>query len=379
MYKDFANVDWKNDTDQAIDPPFIELSDEDNNNLNDELDNSVATSTDTQIADAELQQEKEVLLLTPEDTNTRDETIKQVINSNLKMVFERRTNNYEFVSPVSHPEYFWAKCFPCLFPYGQGCPNDPKNIDCVNGIGKFTKLVLQRGGGPDARRFQQCPSFYFAVYHYVTRYKIQGLTYLAQNTKYDNDNEELTVSGLTQIMQEMQRNVGIEEGVLASVTDAIDDLNNQNSISEANATPSTTTTPLELKKTLSKQEIKHCLKRLSVYATSLKGTCLYMQNERNKLMAMLASPEIKSEGIWRWFLTITPNDLYDSRLYEILVDDNDLSWKDRAVKSKQLTLQQRKDLLVTHPALAARLFDIKLKCIFDCILKGNVTTKLLSL
>ena len=100
-----------------------------------------------------------------------------------------------------------------------------------------------------------------------------------------------------------------------------------------------------------------------------------MQNERCKLMAMLASPDIASEGIWRWFLTVTPNDIYDSRLYEILAltDNGEVSWSsdDRANLAKQMTEKERKKLLVNHPALAARLFDIKLKCIFDCILLGN--------
>jgi hypothetical protein len=98
-----------------------------------------------------------------------------------------------------------------------------------------------------------------------------------------------------------------------------------------------------------------------------------MQNERCKLMAMLASPDVTSAGIWRWFLTITPNDIYDSRLYEILAAEQDVLWDScyRALQAKVMGKEDRKKLLTDHPALAARLFDIKLKCIFDCILLGK--------
>ena len=93
--------------------------------------------------------------MTPDDINTHEETLKQVVNSNLRYIFERPKTDFEFVTPFSNPDFFWAKAFPCLFPYGKGCPNDPANSCSLNDIGKFTKHVLQRGGGPQARRFQQ--------------------------------------------------------------------------------------------------------------------------------------------------------------------------------------------------------------------------------
>ena len=388
---DYIQIDWKTDTGKTYDPPFIELSDDDSDKLNNELENSIATTTNEAMAHVELQQEKQVLLMTPDDINTHEETLQQVVNSNLRYIFERPQKQIEFVTPHSNPDFFWAKAFPCLFPYGQGCPNDPHNPSSSNDIGKFTKHVLQRGGGPQARRFQQCPSFYFAVYHYVLRNKIRGISYLAQNSTNDSVNEqnndsELSVDSLTQMINDLQQNVTVDEALLASINDTIqrneETADNANELAPVNnvmmntQTPENFTPTSHAKKTLSKDEIKQSLKRLSVYSKNLKGTSLYMQNERCKLMAMLASPDIASEGIWRWFLTVTPNDIYDSRLYEVLAsnDNDEVQWSsgERATIAKDMTKEERKDLLMKHPALAARLFDIKLKCIFDCILLGDV-------
>jgi Helitron helicase-like domain at N-terminus len=390
LYDDFIDIDLEANRNKEMNPPYIDLTDEDMTKLNNELENSIATTTQGAMADVELQQENEILLMTPDDKITHEETIKNVINSDFKrIIFERPKCDYEFVTPISHPEYFWAKCFPCLFPFGQGCPNDPNTMKSLNDIGKFTKTVLQRGGGPHARRFQQCPSFYFAVYHYVTRYRVQGMTYVAQNGRLDSLNDEvedLSVNGLTQIieeLQELQENVSLDPEIISTINDTIESLtttsgNIEDTVTNTNTNTSSTNDPnistnsQSSRKTLSKQEIKHYLNRLSVYAKILKGTSLYIQNERNKLMAMLASQDITSEGVWRWFLTITPNDLYDSRFYEILAGQG-MSWEDnsRAYSAKQFPLEKRKEILVNHPALAARLFDIKLKCIFEHVLKGS--------
>ena len=323
--QEYIDIDWSDENGTAYDPPFIELSDEDCLKLNGELENSIATTTTSSglIMHAELQQEKQILLMTPDDINTHEETLKQVINSNLRYIFERPKKDFEFVTPQSNPDFFWAKSFPCLFPYGQGCPCDPNNSSTLNDIGKFSRHVLQRGGGPQARRFQQCPSFYFSVYHYVVRNKIRGISYLAQNDS-TNDfkrQDELTVDTLTQMINSLQQDVSIEEGLLASINETIQDteqnineilsLNQTSALDESddntNQIAKNTTKHKNTTKTLSTDEIKRSLKRLSVYSKSLKGTTL--QNERCKLMAMLASPDIASEGVWRWFLTITPNDI----------------------------------------------------------------------
>jgi hypothetical protein len=46
---------------------------------------------------------------------------------------------------------------------------------------------------------------------------------------------------------------------------------------------------------------------------SLKGTALHMAYEARKLRAMIASPIIKQQGSFRWFVTFAPADRYDIR------------------------------------------------------------------
>ena len=40
-------------------------------------------------------------------------------------------------------------------------------------------------------------------------------------------------------------------------------------------------------------------------------------------------------------------------------------------EAKLLTKDQRKSMLQRHPALAARLFELKQKCLWDCVLGGT--------
>ena len=402
LYKDVelvwhAGYKW-DDENELIDLPFIEITDEEVEKLDAEEGKQ---NINAELGITELQQEQHAYLMTPDDIQTHEETIKEVIKSKLKYIIEKKRSEYSFVAPYENPEYFWAKCFPQLYPYGLGCPGDPKCS--LNNIDKYAKHVLQRCGGPNGRRFQECPSFYFGALHYMIRKKVKGIAYMAQNSSYDTTTgprEELSVGALNQIYDMLKNNIQINDEVIASVSSTEQASNgtlpNSSSASSSsssssaenmnNAPPSTDNVPTmnnapsstDNVPTMSKEELKWYLKRLSVYSKNLKGTSLYMQNERCKLMAMLASPAIVSEGTWRWFLTLTPNDIYDSRLYEILAADynNKLTWsaddfRKRRVIVKSMSLEDRKVLLSKSPALVARLFEIKIKCIFDNILLGK--------
>jgi len=64
-----------------------------------------------------------------------------------------------------HPSFdssFYEKCFPSLYPYGFGGPNDTHGLS----MGDYTELLLKRGGTLDTRRFGKCPAFMIAVYSY---------------------------------------------------------------------------------------------------------------------------------------------------------------------------------------------------------------------
>ena len=112
----------------------------------------------------------------------------------------------------------------------------------------------------------------------------------------------------------------------------------------ANTSSADTTNESEKLPKMTKQEYEFYCKRLAVYGKSLPGTSLHMKTERNNLMSMLASPTVDSDGIWRWFITLSPADLYDPRLYEILAasDEEFLDWESRKVKARNIIYKNDK-------------------------------------
>ena len=308
------------------------------------------------------------------------------------------TSSHEFVNPYRDPAYFWAKCFPFLYPYGRGCPSDPDSL--VQNLRLHNKQMLMRGGGPQGRRFQQYPNYYFAAYHYESRRKLGGIVSKAQNSKYDglseNDDTVITASILSQMKtyaEEQTQNHQILHSVdkpetenlnnftesdenefrssflsSSSSSSVLESTSNSND-QECNTNTSSADTTNESEKLpkMTKQEYEFYCKRLAVYGKSLPGTSLHMKTERNNLMSMLASPTVDSDGIWRWFITLSPADLYDPRLYEILAasDEEFLDWESRKVKARNMTKEERIYLLSQHPALYARLFELQSQCFWD--------------
>ena len=69
--------------------------------------------------------------------------------------------------------------------------------------------MLLRGGAPQGRRFQQCPSYYFAAYHYEPRRKLGGITSKANNLSYDgvDQSNDVTAGILSQMVQFAEESV----------------------------------------------------------------------------------------------------------------------------------------------------------------------------
>ena len=187
--------EWKEYTvtDVLVDIPIIELSDDEVEELDLEFESELGNN-DVSV-DLELPQDKEVLLYTEEDIQTHSENVMGTLASSVKPrknVFVR-TTDHDFVNPYHEPVYFWAKCFPWLYPYGFGCPSDPNSK--LPNLRAHSKQMLMRGGGPNGRRFQQDPSWYFAVYHYESRRKIGGIASRAHNPLFDHiANPEAVIS-----------------------------------------------------------------------------------------------------------------------------------------------------------------------------------------
>lgn len=250
--------------------------------------------------------DREILLLSEPTSASRFEEFKQVLSKRNGIV--DRTGNLHYVNLYSEPEYFFAKCFPTLFPYGRGCPSD-KNTE-VKSIAAHAKYCLMRGGNPDGRRCQMNPSYVFLMYTLEVRRRIGGVTYKAAKP-YKDDVEAAkavpTVQDMSDVVEYMNKTD------VCTMQACVDEY-----VPPENVV-------VEEKKSLKEDVGRMMAKMMSElmpYSQSLKGSAMYIMRERTKLMAMLTSPVITTEGTWRWFVTHAPADLYDPLLYDIAIDES---------------------------------------------------------
>ena len=222
-----------------------------------------------------------------------------------------RNNDYEFVNGYTNAAYYYSKCFPVLFPYGRGCPSD-KYSKCSE-IRLHSQKMLKRGGGPNPRRFQQAPNYYFTVYSFLMKQKIGGIATLAQRHSLDGTAlpENLPTVGeinnLLDYLSDTSNNAGTE-------TIECETKNDNQSVYDMD-------------------KIKRLISRLVPYSRHAQGTEMGIRYEKRNLMALIPSPVINASGYWRWFITFAPADLYDHRLYEILmkVDEKNTSWDEKKI------------------------------------------------
>lgn len=250
--------------------------------------------------------DREILLVEDSDVITELRTVAELITGS---VYERIAD-YRFVNAYRNPSYYLSKSFPALFPYGRGCPSDEDTA--IKDFNKHTRVMLLRGGGPQPRRFQKTPAYYFSMYMYEMRRRVGGVSCRAQNTFLDDNPIEIidlapTVGEINEVIDFFQRNNS------QTIDNIIDD----------DSTP---------------EAIRKLINRLVPYSKSLQGTKMHIMHERAKLMAMLPSPLITTDNTWRYFITFAPADVYDPRLYDITIDErmNQVvpSWDERMTTVK---------------------------------------------
>jgi hypothetical protein len=279
-----------------------------------------------------------------EKTNSMNDDSNNNNNDN------NNNTNYTFVSLFHNSEYFYEKCFPTLYPYGYGGPSDCSFKINKNKLTEYYKHVLQNNGGIDGRRFQSNPNFIFLVYNTEMKRRFSNLVFTASDNKSEifksgSNSLNLTVGEIDMLINYFKFNPEQEQSMLENNVFICNEDKKFNEL-----------------ETLKK--IKNIIRRLSIYSNDLPGTPNYMIQERNKLLAMITSFTILNNGCWRFFLTMTPKDLYDHNLYDIVMK-NDFK------KSDKLNLEERNDILKLHPCLAARLFKIKQDLIWKYILNGT--------
>ena len=243
-------------------------------------------------------------------------------------------------SLVKHPSkdnLFYEKCFPCLFPYGVGGPNSGNHHIKFE---DYVKVVLKRGGSPDARRFGKYVPFMLAVYSYKMKKISGGVAYVASTNVEASGHSTVGPSG----------EGGDARGSDSSLLHQIQTAPDAKSILEALYA--------------NKGELSHkILRRLEPYAERLVGSPAFIMHERKLLFAMLGSHVVREDGVPGIFSTIAPNDRWYPELPDILKRGDD--------KKETYTKAERVRMLRDHPVLAARLFEIRSRLFFFHVMCGE--------
>ena len=267
-----------------------------------------------------------------------------------------RAKGESLVHP-SKDSSFYEKCFPCLFPYGLGGPNtgwgnkasDKHNIK----FDKFVKLLIQRGGNSDMRRFGKYVPFNIALYSYRMKKIAGGVAYIASLNVEASGHSAIGPTG----------NGGDANGSDSTLFAQIQTAPDAKSIMDA----------LQANNGNLANRI---LRRLEPYAERLAGSPAFIMHERKLLYAMLGSSVVREEAEPAIFSTISPNDRFYPELPDILARDIDTdSNRDHVSKNAEgdriYTKQERVQMLRDHPVLAARLFEIRSRLLFEKIFCGE--------
>lgn len=270
-----------------------------------------------------------VLLYTEDPPSNRDELIMSLLAPLPKDTFDASDENVNSRNnrskvlhlprvpgrPLPHEDkYFYAKCFPCLFPYGKGGYETDKMTET-----ELTELLVTRRNSA----FGRCPGFYFTIYTYRMRKCAGGVAKTAT--------DKFVSTNIEEFLQE------IEECITAQ--DLIQILEQDDGA-----------------------KLKRLLRAVEPYASSLPGSIPHITSERNQLFSMLASPALGPDARFNVFGTNSPCDLFTPEFFNIVCP---------GVHLDSISIPDRLKLLRDNPAIAVRCFDARVTAMFDNIYLGK--------
>lgn len=272
---------------------------------------------------------------------------------------ERSSADNRYVNVYSSPQYYWERCFPNLYPYGRGGPSDPSFA--IRKMSEYHAHVLLRGGGKNGRRFQNCASHIFATYTYDLKRRVGNMSYAATRGDSSNTDEVLTSKAVVGTLLECIANSTEDEPLEIETLYA-----------RAQAKQSDQGVGLEtvVNDATVLSRVNDLLKRIVPYANHAPGTPMYMSFARKNLLAMVTAPVITIDACWRWFATFAYADMYESRVFEIVLDAV-LDYADREDVVSGYNKKTRSRILRTHPALVARVFHEKQDALWTYVLYGS--------
>ena len=362
--------------------------------------------------------EQETLLVSDPDLLTHLELLKAALQSDKPVTASsahkpdgsgvaRDLQASTSVNVYSSPEFYWERTFPTLYPYGYGGPSD--DFFPFRHMSDYHCHILRRGGGQSGRRFQNNAGSIFATYTYEMKRKVGGIAFAATRKEtISTEVDELTNVGTVKALlgtlvrgkagevvdlrenfmdyqRSLQQNSEAKEAegeaavVVSDVSGATPlESGDGSGVGESDAAIPVVVgsyqQPLTTKEETEFEKLVQLTKRLIPFAKQAQGTPMHINYERKNMLTMLTNPYVTDVASWRWFLTFAYADLYDSRLYEIVLNFVDSAgrndWARRSEKVKFMSKKERKRHLKNHPALVARLFNAKQFCIWKYILAG---------
>ena len=278
-------------------------------------------------------------------------TVLAANNDSTTFVYNKSKSEYTM---DYNTEYFLAKAFVTLFPYGRGAPatNTTEAFKLTN---DYLNHCMHLG---NERSFQKCPNFYFYAYQSSMKKNINIISHLA-----DKQDKKFTVQDIKKVINYLEQNTNNEVPVNTETRNTDIPLNPTENFNVE----------------IDNAEIYLLMNKLKPFIGSAPGTSLYFQEERRKLMALINSPLTNDKAQWRYFFTLAQADMYLPEIYMNAITSSnfenklpiDSTYDERLIASKQLTKQERITLLRDHPFLSARIFDKMIDIFFDKIINGR--------
>ena len=311
----------------------------------------------------------DIMLLRPPSSTCPEADVRDCLHpdsSNNTVIPEVvRQRPTDFSHPMTDP-YFYEKCFPHLWPYGRGGPGDHLNGEghCMD-ADTHAKVMLHRGFD---RRWQQYPPYYFTAYAHSVQRKVGGMVATALRETVNADGEPANYA-------EMDEEDAADGEEIHGQTDYA---RGDPTLTAGNVQAlldGTSTAGIKI----NDPAVKSILGRLVPYARSVPGSNLHIRYERNKLLAILSSHAVRNEGHLSWFLSSASAEPEHDDIFRIIAGtDNPITSKSTS-EEREAVLDvvdtycagARRQLLGMHPALAVRLFVIKMDALWTHVLCGS--------
>lgn len=392
IHADFFGIGVDADSNEVHDvPPTVELDEEEDAELVDALKHvsaaTISANPDSPGVDAER------LLLKPMDSTSREDFITDHLMAHAEtpsaVPTVVRASPKEFAHPFAD-RMFYQKCFPTKYPYAAGGPNGRGRLTDVD---DFFKEMLMRGGD---RRHQRSPVVIFTHYAYKMQRKVGGMvsavvkasatgavdvgSNLVRNLQGETDSDSDDTPDLAGDASDESDND--EDGGDEAHNDDIDKeltVNNVRQTILAARETGSSMRNIGPRASMSNPVVRKMFARMLPFARSIPGTPLHIKNERNKLLSIISSHTVKSEGHVAWFCSFASAEPFHDDLFRIVEGKNNPIFEGCREEHRAEVLRvvelytkaERTRTLGEHPALAVRLYQLKMEGLWKYVIQGE--------